>query len=77
MAISKNPSKILDNSTIIKYIDDIKATNYVYSYIKPKYKIKKDKNRIVGFIIVSNKKELKEYNNFYSNYMKDFLLVSV
>lgn len=77
MAISKNPYKILDNSTIIKYIDDIKATNYSYSYIKPKYKIKKDKNRIVGFIIVSNKKELKEYDNFYLNYMKDFLLLSV
>lgn len=40
-------------------------------------KLNKDKNRIVSFIIVSNKKELKEYDNFYLNYMKDFLLVSV
>lgn len=52
-------------------------TNYAYSDIKPRYKIEKDKNRIVDFIIVSNKKELKKYDNFYLNYMKDFLLVSI
>lgn len=65
---------IIAKNYIIKHIDEGRVTNYAYSDIKPKYEIERDKNRRVDFIIVSSKKELQNYDNFYSNYMKDFFI---
>ena len=71
--ISVNRALIAKNY-IIEYIDEERIKTYAYSDTKPKYEDEKDKNRRVDFIIIENEKELKEYDNFYSNYMKDFLI---
>ena len=71
--ISVNRALIAKNY-IIKYIDEERIKTYAYSDTKPKYEEEKDKNRRVDFIIIEDEKELKEYDNFYSNYMNDFLI---
>lgn len=71
--ISVNRALITKNY-IIKYIDENRIKTYAYSDTKPKYEEEKDKNRRVDFIIIEDEKELKEYDNFYSNYMNDFLI---
>lgn len=71
--ISVNRALIAKNY-IIKHIDENRIKTYAYSDTKPKYEEEKDKNRRVDFIIIGDEKELKEYDNFYSNYMNDFLI---
>ena len=71
--VSVNRALIAKNY-IIKYIDENRIKTYAYSDTKPKYEEEKNKNRRVDFIIIENEKELKEYDNFYSNYMTDFLI---
>lgn len=71
--ISVNRALIAKNY-IIKYIDENRIKTYAYSDTKPKYEEEKDKNRRVDFIIIEDEKELKEYDNFYSNYMNNFLI---
>lgn len=71
--ISVNRALIAKNY-IIKHIDENRIKTYAYSDTKPKYEEEKDKNRRVDFIIIEDEKELKEYDNFYSNYMNDFLI---
>lgn len=59
---------------IIKYIDENRIKTYAYSDTKPKYDTNTDRNRRVDFIALKCMREFEEYENFYSNYMTDFLI---
>ena len=71
--ISVNRALIAKNY-IIKYIDEERIKTYPYSDIKPKYDTNTDRNRRVDFIALKCMQEFEEYDNFYSNYMNDFLI---
>ena len=71
--ISVNRALIAKNY-IIKHIDEERIKTYPYSDIKPKYDTNTDRNRRVDFIALKCMQEFEEYDNFYSNYMNDFLI---
>lgn len=71
--ISVNRALITKNY-IIKSISEDRVKTYAYSDIKPRYDTNTDKNRRVDFIALKCLQELEEYDNFYSNYMNEFLI---
>lgn len=65
---------LITKDYIIKYIDEERVKTYAYSDLKPRYDTNTDRNRRVDFIALKCMQEFEEYENFYSNYMTDFLI---
>mgnify|MGYP004423502233 FL=1 len=65
---------LITKNYIIKSIPKERIKTYAYSDIKPRYDTNTDKNRRVDFIVLKCGQEFEKYDNFYSNYINDFLI---
>lgn len=65
---------LMTKNYIIKSIPKERIKTYAYSDIKPRYDTNTGKNRRVDFITLKCEQEFEKYDNFYSNYINDFLI---